>query len=117
MTERPRFFDDLAGLAGGALSAASGLRDEISTLVRARVDEAIRRLDLVRREEFDAAMELAARARAESEALAARVAHLEDMVIPAAPRPVVPDADADAVAEAPAADPQEVPDQDGSAPS
>jgi hypothetical protein len=116
MTERPRFFDDLAGLAGGALSAASGLRDEISALVRARVDEAIRRLDLVRREELDAVMELAVRARAESEALASRVAHLEDMVIPAAPRPVGPDAGADGVAEAPASGPLAVPDQDGNAP-
>ena len=116
MTERPRFFDDLAGLAGGALSAASGLRDEISALVRARVDEAIRRLDLVRREEFDAVMQVAARARAESEALASRVAHLEDIVIPAAPRPIGPDAGADRVAEAPASDPLVAPDQDGNAP-
>ena len=116
MSERPRFFDDLAGLAGGALSAASGLRDEISALVRARVDEAIRRLDLVRREEFDAVMQVAARARAESEALASRVAHLEGMVIPAAPRSIGPDAGADRVAEAPASDPLVAPDQDGNAP-
>ncbi|GAA5266544.1 hypothetical protein ACOSOMT5_P2972 [Acidiphilium sp. MT5] len=77
MTERPKFFDDLAGVAGGALSALNGLRDELTALARARVDEAIARLDLVRREEFDAMAELARRARAEAEALSLRVAALE----------------------------------------
>ena len=28
MADRPRVFDDLAGIAGGALSALSGLEDE-----------------------------------------------------------------------------------------
>jgi BMFP domain-containing protein YqiC len=77
MTERPKFFDDLAGVAGGAISALAGLREELSALVRARVDEAVRRLDLVKREEFDAMAELAQRAKAQVEALEARVAALE----------------------------------------
>lgn len=77
MTERPKFFDDLAGVAGGAISALAGLREEVSSLVRARVDEAVRRLDLVKREEFEAMAELARRAKAEVEALERRVAALE----------------------------------------
>jgi BMFP domain-containing protein YqiC len=68
MADRPKFFDDLAGVAGGAISALSGLRDEAESMVRARVDEAIRRLDLVKREELEAAHELAANARAGQEA-------------------------------------------------
>ncbi|MDD2876400.1 MAG: accessory factor UbiK family protein [Acidiphilium sp.] len=88
MSERPKFFDDLAGVAGGALSAFSGLRDELTALIRARVDEAIRKLDLVRREEFDVVAELAAKARAEAGALAARVAALEDMIATAPMRDV-----------------------------
>jgi BMFP domain-containing protein YqiC len=68
MAERPRFFDDLAGVAGGAISALAGLREEIEALARARIDEAIRRLDLVKREELDAVTELAANARAGQEA-------------------------------------------------
>ena len=63
MTERPRFFDDLAGVAGGAMSALAGLREEFEALARARIDEAIRRLDLVKREELDAMAELAANAK------------------------------------------------------
>ena len=63
-----KVFDDLAGVAGGALSALAGLREEVEALARARIDEAIRRLDLVRREELDAMAELAANARAGQEA-------------------------------------------------
>ena len=63
MAERPRFFDDLAGVAGGAMSALAGMREEAEALVRARIDEAVRRLDLVKRDELEAAQEMAARAR------------------------------------------------------
>ena len=77
MADRPRFFDDLAGVAGGALSALAGVRDEAETLVRARVDEALRKLDLVRREDIEAVQDMAANARAGQEALEARVAALE----------------------------------------
>lgn len=76
MSERPRFFDDLAGVAGGAMSALAGLREEMEALARARIDEAIRRLELVRREEFDAMAELAANARAGQEAAEAKLQDL-----------------------------------------
>jgi len=74
MAERPRFFDDLAGVAGGAVSALTGLRDEAEAMVRSRLEEAIRRLDLVKREELEAAMDLAANARAGQEAAETRLA-------------------------------------------
>ncbi len=77
MSERPRIFDDLAGVAGGALSALTGLRDEAEALGRARMEEVLRKLDLVRREEFEAVSELAARARAGQEAAEARLAAIE----------------------------------------
>jgi BMFP domain-containing protein YqiC len=73
MSERPRFFDDLAGVAGGAISALAGLREEVEALARARIDETIRRLDLVKREELDAVAELAANARAGQEAAESRL--------------------------------------------
>ncbi len=77
MAERPRIFDDLAGVAGGALSALSGLRDEAESLVRAKVDEAIRKLDLVRRDELDAVAEMASLARIGQEAAEAETAALQ----------------------------------------
>jgi BMFP domain-containing protein YqiC len=77
MTDRPKFFDDLAGVAGGAISVLAGLREEVTSLTRARVEEALRRLDLVKREEFEAMAELAQRAKAQAEALEQRIAALE----------------------------------------
>ncbi len=77
MSDRPRFFDDLAGVAGGAFSALAGIREEAEALIRAKLDEAIRRFELVRREELEAVQELAANARAGQEAAEARIAALE----------------------------------------
>ncbi len=91
MTERPRFFDDLAGVAGGAFSALTGLRDEAEATIRARIDEAIRKLDLVRREDMEAVEKMAANARAGQEAAEARLAALELRVAALeARRPVPP---------------------------
>lgn len=97
MVERPRIFDDIAGMAGGTISALAGLREEAESVVRAQIDEAIRRLNLVRRDEFDAIATLAANARAGEEqaraqlgaaearlaALEARLAVLENRLPPA----------------------------------
>lgn len=77
MADRPRIFDDLAGVAGGALSALSGLREEAEQLVGARVEETIRKLDLVRREEVEAIAEMASLARTGQEIAALQLAALE----------------------------------------
>ncbi|MDQ2802778.1 MAG: accessory factor UbiK family protein [Pseudomonadota bacterium] len=74
MADRPKFFDDIAGVAGGAISALTGLRDEIESIIRARIDETIRRLELVRREEMAAVQEMAANARTGQETAEARLA-------------------------------------------
>ena len=76
MSDRPRFFDDIAGVAGGAFSALVGLREE----AEARMDATSRKLDLVRREELDAMAELAANARTGQEAAESRLAALEARV-------------------------------------
>ncbi|MBE7620371.1 accessory factor UbiK family protein [Gluconacetobacter entanii] len=80
MSARPRIFDDLAGVAGGAFSALSGVREEIGAMVRARVDEALANLNLVRRDEFEVVREMATRARIAQEAMEKRVATLETRV-------------------------------------
>ena len=74
---RTRVLDDLAGMAGGAFSVLTGIRAEIEAIAKAQAEAIIRRLDLVRREELDAAMDVARRAREQAEDLAARVAALE----------------------------------------
>ena len=80
MNERPRFFDDLAGMTSGAIAALAGLREETEAMMRARADDMIQRLELVRREELEAVKELAANARAGQEAAEARVAALDAQV-------------------------------------
>ncbi|WP_431281586.1 accessory factor UbiK family protein [Humitalea sp. 24SJ18S-53] len=72
-----KFFDDLAGMAGGAVSMMAGMRAEAEAMVQAQTEAAIQRLGLVKREELDAAMEVARLAREQAEALEARVAALE----------------------------------------
>ena len=103
MTERPRFFDDLAGVAGGAFSALAGLREELESTVRARVDEAIRKFDLVKREDLEAVQEMAAAARAGQEAADARISALEAklaVMATAAPATTAPIAMPDSSGEA-----------------
>jgi BMFP domain-containing protein YqiC len=73
-------FDDLAGMAGGAFSVMAAARAEAEAMGKAQVEAMVQRLELVRREELDAALEVARRAREQAEALAARVDALEHRV-------------------------------------
>lgn len=78
MQTQNRLFDDLARVAGGALGALTGVRDEIEGIIRYRLERVLAEMDLVTREEFEAVRAMAAEARAENERLAARLAELED---------------------------------------
>lgn len=69
--------DDMAGVAGGAFSILAGLKAEAEALAKSRADAFAQKMELVRREEFDAAMELARRAREAAEVLAEKLAALE----------------------------------------
>jgi len=72
-----RFLDDLARVASGALGALTGVREEVEARLRDQFQRILDRMDLVRREEFEAVQAMAAKARAEQERLAERVAALE----------------------------------------
>lgn len=77
---RAKLADDVAGVAGGAISALVGLRREAEAMARSAVEEMVRRLDLVTREEFEAVRDLAVKAREENGRLATRLAELEARV-------------------------------------
>ena len=77
MQSQNRLFDDIAKVAGGALGALGSLRQEIESLVRHRMERFLADKDLVTREEFEAVKAMAAKARAEQEALNARLDALE----------------------------------------
>ena len=77
MQSENRFFDDAAKLAGGAIGSLAGIRREIEALARQQVERLLARMDLVTRDEFEAAKEMAAKARAEQEDLKTRLDVLE----------------------------------------
>lgn len=77
MQTENRFFDDFARLATGALGALQGVRQEADGVVRQLVERFFADMQLVPREEFEAVKAMAAKARAENEALAERLAALE----------------------------------------
>lgn len=77
MESRNRLSDDMAKVAGGAAGTLSGIKTELESRVRQMVDDLVSKLDLVTREELDAALALAAKAREEQETLAKRMSEIE----------------------------------------
>jgi BMFP domain-containing protein YqiC len=77
MQSENRFFDDLAKMANGALGGLAGFGSELEARLRDQVEKVLARMDVVRREEFDAVKAMAAKARETQEALESRVAALE----------------------------------------
>lgn len=77
MQTRGRVFDDLSQLLTSAAGAAQGVREEVETLVRAQVEQAADRLDLVPREDFEAVRAMAADALERVEALETEIAALK----------------------------------------
>lgn len=80
MQPNNRFFDDLARVTSGAMGAVAGMRAEVEALFRSRFERLLADMDLVKREEFEAARAMAAKARAEQEDLSIRLAALETRV-------------------------------------
>ncbi|MEL6747374.1 MAG: accessory factor UbiK family protein [Pseudomonadota bacterium] len=72
-----RLFDELAKFLNDAAGAAQGARDELETVMRTQGEKIVAQMDLVTREEFEIAKEMAEQARLENEALKARIAALE----------------------------------------
>ena len=84
MQSENRFFDDLAKMVNGVAGTVAGAGREAEAAMRDRAKEWIGRMDFVSREEFEAVKEMAAKARAEAEALKARLDKLEGASKPAA---------------------------------
>jgi BMFP domain-containing protein YqiC len=78
MQTESRILNDLGKLATGAAGIFQSIREEVETVVRQRLERAIADLDVVTRDEFDAVKEVAAKARQDSEALAAENARLAE---------------------------------------
>ncbi len=77
MQTQNRLLDDLARVATSALGVAACMREELEARLRDQFERILSNMDLVTREEFDAVKAMAAKARAEQEDLAVRLAALE----------------------------------------
>lgn len=86
MQTKSRFFEDLARVAGGAVSTAAGIKEEIESLIHQRIEGMLARMDVVPREEFEAVREMAAKARTAQEALEKRVTELEKSLAEKTPK-------------------------------
>ena len=78
MQSKNKVFDDLSQLMTNAMGVAQGAKDEANNAMKAMMDRWLADRDFVTREEFDAVRAMAQKAREENEALAARIAALED---------------------------------------
>lgn len=77
MQSSNRFIDELAKMATNAAGAARGLQQEVEAIVRGQAERLLGQMDLVQRDSFEAVKAMAAKAREENIALAARIAALE----------------------------------------
>jgi len=73
-----RILDEFAKLMTDAAGAAQGVRREVETAFRSQAERILNTMDVVQREEFEAVREMAVKARAENDRLAARLAALEE---------------------------------------
>ena len=72
-----RLLDGMARFFTNAAGAAQAFKAEMETMMKGRFERLVAELDFVTREEFDAVKAMAAKARAENDKLATRVAELE----------------------------------------
>ncbi len=77
MQSSNRFIDELAKMATIAAGAARGLQQEVEAIVRGQAERLLGQMDLVQRDSFEAVKAMAAKAREENAALAARIEALE----------------------------------------
>ncbi|MDG5494066.1 accessory factor UbiK family protein [Niveispirillum sp. BGYR6] len=69
-----KLLDDLARVASGAVGALSGIRAEVEAQFRQQFERILSQMDVVSREEFEAAKTMAAEARAHQEELEEKLA-------------------------------------------
>jgi BMFP domain-containing protein YqiC len=72
-----RILDEFAKLMTDAAGAAQGVRREVETAFRGQAERILNSMDIVQREEFEAARDMAVKAREENARLSARIDELE----------------------------------------
>jgi BMFP domain-containing protein YqiC len=86
MQSENRLFDDFVKVMNGAAGTIAGMTREAEGAFRERMREWVGGLDLVSREEFEAAKAIAVAAREENQALRARIEALEAIAATVKPK-------------------------------
>ena len=81
MQSENKMFDDLTKMVNGLAGTFAGMGREAESSAREKMREWIGGQDFVGRDEFEAVKAMAAKARTENEALAARIKTLEDAAL------------------------------------
>ena len=69
MSNKTKIFSDLSKIVVDAMSTFSGLKKEIETIVKLRVEKAINKMNLVKRDEFEALKKVVQKLASESKNL------------------------------------------------
>ncbi len=69
MVDRNKILSDLSKFAVDAMSTFSGVKDEIETIVSLRVNKIIKKMNLVKKDEFDALKKMVQKLMMENEKL------------------------------------------------
>jgi len=75
-----RVFDEFAKLMTDAAGAAQGVKREAEEAFRSQAERFLGDMDLVKRDDFDAVQEMAAKVREENEVLKAQIAKLDTRI-------------------------------------
>ena len=86
MQSQNKLFEDFSRLMTNAMGVAQGARDEFETAFRSWFERLLQEYNIVSREELEAVRTMALNARAENEALTARITELEAAVSAKKPR-------------------------------
>ncbi len=78
MQHRGKLASDLAQLMSNAFGVAQGAREEFETAISSWFDRWVAERNLVTRDEFEAVLAMARKAREENESLKARIESLEE---------------------------------------
>ena len=69
MSNKSKILSDLSKIVVDAMSTFSGLKKEIETIVRLRVEKAINKMNLVKRDEFEALKKVVQKLASENKSL------------------------------------------------
>lgn len=72
--------EDLTRLLGSALGTAQSVKQDVHTQIRHYIEDVIKKIDIVPREEFEIVKDMLSKARQEQETLALRLKELEQKI-------------------------------------